>query len=101
MATKTTKTQLTPMVVTTQKGVFFGYGMPSDDKTVTLERAHMCIYWSADMRGVTGLAAIGPNNGCKISPQVPKMTIQDITLVVEATPEAAANWAKAGERKWA
>jgi hypothetical protein len=97
-----TKTNPIPLVVTTlHKGVFFGHGIPTQEKTIVLEKAQMCVYWSADVRGVFGLAATGPNNGCKISPPVPEMTIQDITAIAKATPEAVEAWEKAGARKWA
>lgn len=97
-----TKTKTVPMVVTTaHKGVFFGHGVPTNDKVITLEKAQMCVYWTTDMRGMPGLAALGPNSACKISPAVPKMTIQDITAICEATPEAVEAWEKAGARKWA
>ena len=103
MATKTkTTTELVPMVVTTiHKGVFFGFGEPTTEKIMKLTNVQMCVYWSADVRGVFGLAATGPSNGCKISPAVSEMTIQDITAVAKASPEAAEAWKRAGERKWA
>jgi hypothetical protein len=90
-----TKTNLIPVLVTTEhKGVFFGYGeagIPAD-RVVRIERARMCIYWSADVGGVLGLAASGPSSNCKIGPAVPAITLQAVTSVVEASPEAAAKW---------
>lgn len=83
------------VVVTTEhRGVFFGEGDPSAmaDRTIRLENVQMCIYWSADVRGVMGLAAIGPTKGCKVGPVVPGMTITQVTGVMEATDEAAVAW---------
>ena len=86
---------LIPVVVTTEhKGVFFGYIKPGDvaEKTARIEKARMCISWSSDMGGVLGLGSIGPSPSCKIGPAVPALTLQAITAVIEASPEAAAKW---------
>lgn len=82
-----------PLVVTTaHRGVFFGYGKTTTNKTVRLEKAQMCVYWSADVKGVLGLAANGPTRGCKIGPPVPAMTLQDVTGVMEASEQAEKAW---------
>jgi hypothetical protein len=83
-----------PLVVTTaHKGVFFGYGKPTTNKIIRLEKAQMCVYWSQDVHGVLGLAAIGPSSSCKIGPPVPAMTLQDVTGVMEASKKAESAWA--------
>jgi len=83
-----------PLVVTTaHKGVFFGFGRPTTNKTIRLTQVQMCVYWSSDVKGVLGLAAKGPTRGCKIGPPVPAMTLQDVTGVIEASEEAAKAWA--------
>lgn len=80
----------TPVIVTTaHKGVFFGYGTPSDNPTIRIERCRMVIYWSADVRSVVGLAANGPTAGCKIGPSAPAITLRDVTAIIEVGPEAA------------
>lgn len=82
-----------PLLVTTEhKGVFFGYGTPTTDKTIRIEQARMCIYWSADVRGVLGLAQSGPTKDCKITPKVPAITLQKVTSVTETTLDAAEAW---------
>ena len=82
-----------PLLVTTaHKGVFFGYGLPTEAKTVRLKRARMCVYWSADVRGVLGLAGKGPTTNCKIGPAVPSITLQDVTSVVEVSDVARLAW---------
>ncbi len=88
-----------PVLVTTQhRGVFFGFVSPDADLDVTtlrIERARMCVYWSADVKGVFGLAADGPSNGCKIGPSVPAITLRDITSVAEVSAAAADRWESA------
>jgi hypothetical protein len=88
-----------PLVVTTiHKGVFFGYGQKTNEKTITIEKAQMCIKWESSIRGIFGLAATGPDCNCKISPSVPSVVIQDVTSVIECTLEAAEAWSK---KPWA
>ena len=82
-----------PLVITTaHRGVFFGYGKPTTNKTIRLENARMCVYWSADCKGIVGLAASGPTKSCKIGPAAPAITIQDVTAVFEVTKESEAAW---------
>jgi hypothetical protein len=84
-----------PVVVTTEhRGVFFGM-LNGDDpaaKVVTITDAQMCVYWSADVQGVVGLATSGPSKSCKVTPAAPKITLQGVTAVMEATKEAAEAW---------
>lgn len=86
---------LRPVVVTTEhRGVFFGFlnGQADTEKALSLTDAQMCVYWSADVKGVLGLAATGPTKKCRITPSVPKMTVQAVTAVMDATPEAVTAW---------
>ncbi len=94
MATKTpVKTKNIALVVTTElKGVFFGYGQVTTEKTIRLEQVRMCVYWSADVKGVVGLAATGPTKGCKIGLPAPAMTLQGVSSIIECSPEAVAAW---------
>ena len=81
---------MVPVIVTTShRGVFFGYGIPSDAPTIRIERARMVVYWSADTKGVLGLAANGPSAACKIGPQVRAITLLGVTSVIEVSEEAA------------
>ena len=80
------------VVTTAHRGVFAGYGKVTTNKTMRLENARMCIYWSAECKGIVGLAATGPKSGCKIGPVAPAITIQDVTAIFEATKEAEALW---------
>jgi len=83
------------LVVTTEhKGVFFGYGEPTTDKIIRLEKARMCVYWSSDVRGVLGLATSGPSNSCRVGPAVPAITLQNVTSITEASDKAIEAWEK-------
>ena len=85
---------LRPVVVCTDKrGVFFGYldGTPAADP-LRLTRPRMCVRWSADVRGVLGLAATGPSASCRITAAPPAIELRGVTCVMDCTPEAAAKW---------
>ena len=85
-----------PVIVTTKhRGVFFGYGDPDGKATVRITQARMCVYWSADVKGVLGLAATGPTKDCKIGPAVPAITLRDVTAVMEVSESAARAWESA------
>ena len=82
-----------PMIVTTEhRGVFFGYGEPTTETTIRLERVRMCVHWSRDVHGVVGLAANGPTSGCRIGPAAPAMTIHKVTGIMEVSKEAEEKW---------
>jgi hypothetical protein len=88
------------VVTTAHRGVFFGHLADRGDryvKTLTLTDAQMCVHWSADVQGVLGLAATGPTQGCKVTRPVPRITLQDVTAVLDATPEAVKLWQ---DRPW-
>ena len=92
--TKETKRSERAVIVTTEhRGVFFGYAKPADiDKDVIpLKRARLCVYWSADMRGFMGLAALGPSAACRIGP-VADIRVRKVTSVLEVSTEALARW---------
>jgi hypothetical protein len=82
------------IVTTAHKGVFFGYGEPSDNPTITLENARMCVYWPQETHGVLGLASLGPIKGSRISPAAPSVILRDVTAVMEVSPAAQVNWEK-------
>jgi hypothetical protein len=84
-----------PLIVTTaHRGVFFGYGTPTDAATITLTNARMCVYWTCDLHGVFGLASRGPGAGCRIGPSVERITLRDVTAVIECSESAATEWGK-------
>jgi hypothetical protein len=98
--TEATTEQSAPVVVTTaHRGVFFGL-LAQDDrggKTAELTQAQMCVYWSEDVQGVLGLASHGPTRTCKVTRPVARITLQDVTAVTDAAPEAVTAWQ---DRPW-
>ncbi len=83
------------VVVTTEwRGVFFGYVEDDSDlpAKIVLRDARNCVYWSSTIRGVLGLAAIGPSNDCKIGPKVPTATIWKVTGVFGCDPASIKKW---------
>ena len=87
------------VLITTDKdkrGVFMGFIDPKDSHkdTLDVEQVQMAVYWSSDVGGVLGLAAKGPNSGCRISPPVKKAVIKGVTAVMELTPKAVKAWKK-------
>ena len=87
------KKSLLPLLVTTaHKGVFFGYGSPSDKETIILKQARICVYWATDVKSFMGLASVGPIGQSRVSPSVPSITLRDVTSVTHCTAAAAAKW---------
>jgi len=81
-----------PVLVTTEhRGVFFGYAINTNGKTIALKNARSCIYWSASVKGFLGLAATGPDSQCRIGPRA-DLTLRAITSVAEVTPDAVEAW---------
>jgi hypothetical protein len=81
------------VVTTDKKGVFAGYiDKRTENTTLRLEDAQMCIYWDAATKGVLGLAASGPTKGCRIGPAVPAITLHGVTAVMEASSQSEAAW---------
>ncbi len=84
------------LVTTIHRGVFFGYATEAvKAKTITIQDARNCLYWSADVKGFLGLAAAGPTKNCKVGPKVPELALTDVTSVSKVTPEAQEQWEKA------
>jgi len=91
----TARKQQRPVVVTTEhRGVFFGFlnGDDANAPTLTITDAQMCVYWSEDVNGVLGLASSGPSKKCRVSPKVPRLTLQAVTAVMDATDDAVKAW---------
>lgn len=80
------------LVTTAHKGVFAGYGVKSESKIIELSKARMCVYWSAEVKGVLGLASSGPTSNCKVGPAVSSILLQDVTAVIDVSPEAEKAW---------
>jgi len=82
------------MVTTEHKGVFFGYGEAQESKTIELDNARMCVYWNEATKGVVGLAAIGPQLGCRITPAAPKIYLNGVTAIMVCSEIATKQWEK-------
>ena len=84
------------VVTTDRRGVFFGQLTRNDEdrKIVELINAQMAVYWSEETHGVLGLASIGPQKGSKISPIVPKIILDGVTLIMDCSQEAVEQWKK-------
>ena len=97
---KKTEREKPLLVATEHKGIYFGWGVPSEPQSANLilRQAQLCVYWSSDVKGVLGLAVTGPTAGCKVGPSVPVLHLRDVTYTVECTVEAVEAWAK---RPWA
>ena len=80
------------LVWTDKRGVIFGYTNDPHARPITLERARMCLYWSADVGGVFGLAEIGPTAGCKISATLPSADFEGVTGVARLSDAAEKAW---------
>jgi hypothetical protein len=92
MATQQAASLGRPVVVTTaHRGVFFGYADQIDGEQIALKQARLCTYWSADMRGFMGLAALGPSKTCRVG-RPADITLRNITAVLDVTPDAVARW---------
>ena len=84
------------VVVTTDKrGVVFGMTHDHTARPIVLHDARMCLYWSADVGGVFGLAEKGPTKDCKISAVVPSITLEGVTAIMTVDPAAEKAWKSA------
>ncbi len=82
------------MVTTKHRGVFFGYLREENGAdSVELDQARMCVYWSAKVRGVLGLAEAGPTEGCRITHSLSEPVIlYGVTGVYGVSPGAVQRW---------
>lgn len=83
------------VVCTDKRGVVFGWTTNTDARPITLTEARMCLYWSADVGGVFGLAEKGPTKDCKISATAPSLSLEGVTAIFTVNPAAAKAWASA------
>lgn len=80
------------IVCTALRGVFFGYCKDTNGDPITMERPRMVVYWSADVKGILGLAATGPTAGCRVTAAPPRIELRQVTAVIEVSPEAVKAW---------
>jgi len=92
-----TKKKNRMVVVTTdstKRGVFFGKLLNYDTETkiANLAEAQMAVYWSSQTKGVLGLTSIGPQEGSRITPVIPKIMLEGVTSIMDCTNEAVEKW---------
>ena len=93
MGSKKEKRMVVVTTDSTRRGVFFGELVDRvSDSVVRLKDAQMCIYWPVETHGVLGLASRGPGRGAKVSPQIPKIEINGVTAIMDATDDAVLAW---------
>ena len=88
-----------PVLITTdntKRGVFMGFIDPKDagNETLQADEVRMAVYWSADVRGVLGLASTGPSKDCRITGAAKRATLKGVTAVMEITDDAVKAWRK-------
>ena len=84
-----------PVLVTTEfRGVFFGdlESYDEEKRFAVLKNARNCVLWSADVKGVFGLAVTGPTSGCRIGPRMKGIRLEKVTAIINATEEAVTAW---------
>lgn len=85
------------VLVTTNKdrrGVFCGELLSERGSVIELKDARMAVYWSTAVKGVLGLASVGPQKGSRITPKVPRIKLNGVTSITDCTKEAVENWEK-------
>lgn len=59
---------------------------------VELDDMRIAVYWSQDVRGLTGLCQEGPKADCRVSPAAPGALIVGVICVLKMTEEAWKAW---------
>lgn len=83
------------LVTTDKRGVFFGYliELNPEISVIKLAKCRMVVSWDAATRGVVGLAATGPTDGCRITaPAGDESALNGVTGVFGVTEAAAARF---------
>lgn len=87
------------LVTNTHRGIYFGQLIRNGNqgKTVVLENARHCFYFSAvsGHEGTFGLATHGPGDGSKTGPVVSLMIINDVSTKTLCSDEAIKRWKEA------
>lgn len=77
-----------PLIVTTShRGVFYGYGKPTDGDKIRLTNARMVVRWTGT-KGLLGLASAGSTPQCRITQSVPAITLNGVTACIECSEVA-------------
>ena len=92
------KSELSLLVTTSYKGVFFGYVDAKPDvktRELYLKRARCCVFWDSNVKGFLGLASTGPSASCRVGPPVGELLVNEITSIAIVDDAAAQAWEKA------
>lgn len=89
------------LVTTVHPGIFFGYlkARTIRGDRVILLRMRKCIYQSRATKSYLGLATMGPDKYCLVTPAAEQCELRDVTSIIQCTKEACANWEKAPWRE--
>ena len=94
--TKNKQTKRAVVVLTSnERGVIVAFGYSDDPLDATIQhlrQARIALYWSDDMHGLPGLAAMGPSKTCRISPAVEEMVVHRVHVAMACTAAAAVAW---------
>lgn len=85
------------LVSTSQKFLVFGWteqDSPLDEPYVVLFDSRLVVYWSAETKGLWGLAAAGPAAGSRVSAPCPCVQIKDALAILWCTEDAAKSFAQ-------
>lgn len=68
--------------------VLAGVLVSEDEDTVELRDARMLIYWSADARGLYGVASGGPGTSARVSLSIARARVRGVEHTIDCTDEA-------------
>lgn len=85
------------VVLTEFKVIFCGWSSDYNEQTVNLRDARQACYYSAETKGLLGLATNGPARGSKIGPAVTSLQCRRVVNVIECSSAAQKAWEGA---KW-
>lgn len=79
-----------------RQGVFFGYLTKEDynrystaiPDTLTITKARMVVQWSAECKGIIGLASIGPISEARITPAASELIVNGVIAIIKCSKEA-------------
>jgi len=88
------KNETAVVVTTLHRGIFVGYANnPNmEAETITLSRARMVLYYSAETKGLTGIGSNGLAKGSRVTPAIGLIGIRDVTSIAQASEKAVLAW---------
>jgi hypothetical protein len=92
MASKKTTTKPYILIATSSRPwtIIAGTLAAQEGDVYTLRDARMIVYFSADARGLLGVAANGPGSGARVSPRVDSVTVRGVESHVPCSDAARA-----------